>query len=77
MAGGRIIQLWLPGAPLWAISLVPMTLLTATNMVSARSYGEFAYWFSSIKVLAIVVFHFPGALYVLGCGRTPTAGWAI
>lgn len=66
VAGGRIVQLWLPGVPLWAVSLVLMTLLTATNMVSARSYGEFEYWFSSVKVLAIVVFLFLGALFVLG-----------
>ena len=66
VAGGRIIQLWLPGAPLWAVSLVLMVLLTATNMVSARSYGEFEYWFSSIKVAAIVVFLFLGALWLLG-----------
>ncbi|WP_199816313.1 amino acid permease [Streptomyces sp. NRRL S-1448] len=66
VAGGRIIQLWLPDVPLWAISLVLMALLTATNMVSARSYGEFEYWFSSVKILAIVVFLFLGALYVLG-----------
>ncbi len=66
VAGGRLIQLWLPDAPLWAISLILMALLTATNMVSARSYGEFEYWFSSVKILAIVVFLFLGALYVLG-----------
>ncbi|MEV6564590.1 amino acid permease [Streptomyces kronopolitis] len=66
VAGGRIVQLWLPGAPLWAVSLVLMGLLTATNLVSARSYGEFEYWFSSVKILAIVVFLFLGALYVLG-----------
>ncbi|PNE37900.1 amino acid permease [Streptomyces noursei] len=66
VAGGRIVRLWLPGAPLWAVSLVLMALLTATNMVSARSYGEFEYWFSSIKVVAIVVFLFLGALFVLG-----------
>ncbi|WP_438484577.1 amino acid permease [Streptomyces sp. S186] len=66
VAGGRIIRLWLPGVPLWAVSLVLMTLLTATNLVSARSYGEFEYWFSSIKVVAIVVFLSLGALFVLG-----------
>ncbi|GGX30266.1 amino acid permease [Streptomyces noursei] len=66
VAGGRIVRLWLPGAPLWAVSLVLMALLTATNMVSARSYGEFEYWFSSVKVVAIVVFLFLGALFVLG-----------
>ncbi|MGG2460036.1 amino acid permease [Streptomyces sp. RGM 3693] len=76
VAGGRIIRLWLPGAPLWAVSLVLMTLLTATNMVSARSYGEFEYWFSSIKVVAIVVFLFLGALYVLGLWPGSTGGLA-
>ncbi|WP_411122019.1 amino acid permease [Streptomyces sp. x-19] len=77
VAGGRIIRLWLPGAPLWAVSLVLMALLTATNMVSARSYGEFEYWFSSIKVVAIVVFLFLGALYVCGLWPDSTGGLAL
>jgi GABA permease len=66
VAGGRIINLWLPQAPLWAISLVLMVLLTGTNLVSARSYGEFEYWFASIKVFAITAFLVLGALYLLG-----------
>ncbi len=66
VAGGRIMQLWLPGVPLWVLSLGLLLLLTATNLVSARSYGEFEYWFSSIKVIAIVVFLVLGALYLLG-----------
>ncbi|WP_275461826.1 amino acid permease [Streptomyces noursei] len=77
VAGGRIIRLWLPAAPLWAVSLVLMALLTATNMVSARSYGEFEYWFSSIKVVAIVVFLFLGALYVCGLWPDSTGGLAL
>ncbi|GHE38997.1 gamma-aminobutyrate permease [Streptomyces longispororuber] len=75
VAGGRIVRLWLPGAPLWAVSLVLMALLTATNMVSARSFGEFEYWFSSVKVLAIVVFLFLGALYVLGLWPDAAGGF--
>ncbi|WP_344425612.1 amino acid permease [Amycolatopsis minnesotensis] len=66
VAGGRILQLWLPGVPLWILSLGLLVLLTGTNMVSARSYGEFEYWFSSIKVVAIVVFLVLGALYLFG-----------
>ncbi|GAA3185471.1 MULTISPECIES: amino acid permease [Streptomyces] len=77
VAGGRIVRLWLPGVPLWAVSLVLMGLLTATNMVSARSYGEFEYWFSSIKVVAIVVFLFLGALYVLGLWPRAEGGLAL
>ncbi|NLU67691.1 amino acid permease [Streptomyces sp. HNM0574] len=74
VAGGRIIRLWLPGVPLWAVSLVLMVLLTATNMVSARSYGEFEYWFSSVKIAAIVVFLFLGGLYLSGAWPAGDAG---
>jgi GABA permease len=74
VAGGRIIQLWLPDIPLWVISLTLMLLLTATNLVSARAYGEFEYWFSSIKVIAIVVFLGLGALYLFGAWPNAQAG---
>jgi hypothetical protein len=42
------------GAPVWLSSLILMALLTATNLVSVKSYGEFEFWFASIKVAAIV-----------------------
>lgn len=66
VAGGKIVQLWLPDVPLWLLSAVLLTVLTGTNLVSARSYGEFEYWFSSIKVLAIMAFLVFGALYLFG-----------
>ncbi len=66
VAGGRILQLWVPSAPLWILSLGLIVLLTCTNLVSARSYGEFEYWFSSIKVIAIVLFLAAGILYLTG-----------
>ncbi|RSM55987.1 GABA permease [Amycolatopsis sp. WAC 01376] len=66
VAGGRILQLWVPDVPLWVLSLGLLLILTGTNMVSARSYGEFEYWFSSIKVVAIVVFLVVGGLYLFG-----------
>ncbi|MFE5703294.1 amino acid permease [Rhodococcus koreensis] len=74
IAGGRILQLWIPMVPLWMLSLGLMLLLTATNMVSARSYGEFEYWFSSIKVVAIVLFLGMGALWITGLWPDSTPG---
>ena len=61
-----MIQYWLPDAPLWMMSLVLMSLMTATNLFSVSSFGEFEYWFAGIKVAAIVVFLVLGALFVLG-----------
>jgi GABA permease len=66
VAGATLIQFWLPDAPSWMITLVILVSLTLTNMISVRSYGEFEFWFASIKVAAITVFLFLGTLYVLG-----------
>src|SRR3954466_1577410 len=65
-AGAAIIQGWLPGVPIWASSLVLMLLLTATNLVSVRAYGEFEFWFASIKVAAIVAFIVLALTFALG-----------
>ncbi|WP_434111521.1 amino acid permease [Paraburkholderia caffeinilytica] len=66
VAGAKLVQFWLPEMPAWAISLALLVVLTATNLISVGSYGEFEFWFASIKVAAIVVFLFLGGLYVLG-----------
>src|SRR3954462_1755630 len=55
VAGAKILTYWFD-APLWLLSLGLMVLMTATNLVSVGSYGEFEYWFAGIKVLAIMVF---------------------
>jgi len=55
IAGAGIIQRWLPFAT-WQIGAVLMALMTSVNLMSARAYGEFEFWFSSIKVAAILTF---------------------
>src|SRR3954451_24370799 len=65
VAGAKILTFWFD-APLWMLSLVLMVLMTATNLVSVGSYGEFEYWFAGIKVFAIIVFLVLGAAYVFG-----------
>ncbi|MFC7392701.1 amino acid permease [Scopulibacillus cellulosilyticus] len=66
-AGAGILRSWfLPHIPLWILSLILMVLLTLTNLISVRSYGEFEYWFASIKVIAISLFLIVGFLYIFG-----------
>jgi len=60
---------WLPQFEVWQIGLGLMVLLTAVNLASARSYGEFEFWFASIKVAAIVVFIVVAAGWLLGIGN--------
>ena len=66
VAGAKLLQFWLPDVPSWVLSLSLIAVLTLTNLISVRSFGEFEFWFASIKVAAIVVFLFLGSLFVLG-----------
>jgi GABA permease len=65
VAGGELLRFWFPGVPSWVFTLALMVTFTITNLLSVRSYGEFEFWFASIKVAAIVVFLFLGTLFVL------------
>jgi GABA permease len=66
VAGAGLVHFWLPDQPAWLISLALLVVLTLTNLISVRSYGEFEFWFASIKVAAIVVFLMLAGVYVLG-----------
>jgi GABA permease len=76
VAGAGIIRLWVPGVPLWLLAMVLTVLLTLTNLYSVKSYGEFEFWFASIKVVAIIGFIFLGVLYVLGLWPSETPGFS-
>jgi L-asparagine transporter-like permease len=65
IAGAKILQHWLPFSPL-QIGLGLMTVMTCVNLMSARSYAEFEFWFASIKVAAIIVFIVIAASFAFG-----------
>jgi GABA permease len=66
VAGAGLVRFWLPNEPGWLISLGLLLSLTVTNIFSVRVFGEFEFWFSSVKVGAIVVFLALATLFVLG-----------
>ncbi|HEX2789018.1 MAG TPA: amino acid permease [Steroidobacteraceae bacterium] len=66
VAGAGLVRFWLPNEPAWLISLALLLSLTVTNLVSVKSFGEFEFWFASIKVAAIVLFLMMAGVYVLG-----------
>ena len=65
IAGAKIVQYWID-VPLWLSALIFMVLMTATNLFSVASYGEFEFWFAGIKVAAIIAFIALGAAFVFG-----------
>ena len=66
VAGARSSPTGSRTLPLWVLSLVLMVLMTATNLFSVKSFGEFEFWFAGIKVGAIIVFLVIGGLFVFG-----------
>lgn len=76
IAGAVIIQQWLPALAVWQIGVALMAVLTAVNLMSARAYGEFEFWLSSLKVAGIIAFIVIAAGYAFGVGAPagPTFG---
>lgn len=65
IAGAKLLHVWVQiPVPLLGIGLI--AILTGVNLMSARSYGEFEFWFASIKVAAVVLFLILAGAYVLG-----------
>ncbi|MEV7501372.1 amino acid permease [Streptomyces sp. NPDC093018] len=65
-AGAKILEGWVPAVPQWGWALIVMLVLTASNLVSVGSYGEFEFWFAGIKVVAIGAFIVVGLLAIFG-----------
>lgn len=67
VAGAEILQRWID-APMWIMAFVLMAALTATNLWSVKSFGEFEFWFASIKVVAIIAFILVALGFLVGFG---------
>ncbi|MBV8252617.1 MAG: amino acid permease [Chitinophaga sp.] len=51
---GLYVQFWWPEIPLWASSCFFFVAINALNLSSVKVYGEAEFWFSIIKVVAII-----------------------
>ena len=66
IAGAKILHDWVPELPIWVIGWGLLAMMTAVNLMSTGSYGEFEFWFASLKVAAIIAFILVGLVFVLG-----------
>ncbi|MFJ8968542.1 amino acid permease [Streptomyces anulatus] len=65
-AAAQIAHGWVPGIEPWAWVLLFMVVFTAANLTAVKNFGEFEFWFATLKVGAIVVFLVLGLLAVFG-----------
>ncbi|ATP55427.1 aromatic amino acid transporter AroP [Pedobacter ginsengisoli] len=66
---GIYVHFWWPEIPLWSSSLFFFIVINALNLTSVKVYGEVEFWFSIIKVVAIIaMIIFGGYLLFSGSG---------
>lgn len=68
IAGAQLIHQWID-IPLLGTGALLIVIMVTINMMSTRSYGEFEFWFASIKVAAIIGFIVIAGGYATGIGR--------
>lgn len=74
IAVGAYMQYWFPHLPAWIPGLVAFVILGTANLISVKSFGEFEFWFSLIKVVTILVMIVAGfGLIFFGIGNGGTA----
>lgn len=65
-AAGLIMQEWFPHIPVWIWSTIFIILIFFSNAYSVKIFAESEFWFSAIKVFAIVAFILLGILAMVG-----------
>lgn len=65
-AAGTIMHGWVPFLPAYGWVAVFMVFFCASNLTAVKNFGEFEFWFSAVKVTAIVAFLVLGVLGILG-----------
>lgn len=61
---GGYMQFWYPDMPVWIPAFASLAILTILNFVAVRMFGELEFWFSLIKIVAIILFIVAG-LYLI------------
>jgi aromatic amino acid transport protein AroP len=64
---GIYVHFWWPEIPLWTSSLFFFLAINALNLTSVKVYGEVEFWFSIVKVIAIIAMILFG-IYLLVSG---------
>ncbi|WP_320153210.1 amino acid permease [uncultured Tolumonas sp.] len=68
-AVGIYVQYWFPEIPTWVSAAVFFVVINALNLTTVKMYGELEFWFSIIKVAAIIgMILFGGYLLFSGTG---------
>ncbi|MCA4288395.1 amino acid permease [Acinetobacter baumannii] len=66
IAGAEILHSWFPSVSVSIYAFCFIVFLSLANFFSTKSFGEFEFWFSLVKVVAIIGFIIIGILAISG-----------
>ncbi|MEJ1964702.1 MAG: amino acid permease [Gammaproteobacteria bacterium] len=72
IAIGQYLTFWFPALPVWSSALVAGGAIFYVNSRSVASFGTAEYWFSMVKVIAVMAFVLFGLATIFGVGTTAT-----
>jgi aromatic amino acid transport protein AroP len=75
-AVGIYVQYWFPDVPTWVSALGCFLLANGISLINVRAFGESEFWFSVIKVAAIVAMIVYGVFLLASGGAGPQASVA-
>ncbi|BDH03580.1 MULTISPECIES: amino acid permease [Streptomyces] len=61
-AAAIYVNYWFPAVPRWVTALVFLVVLFGANLISVKLFGELEFWFSMVKVTALI------GMIVIGLG---------
>lgn len=64
-AVGVYMTFWFPDSPKWIWALAALVLMTLVNLIAAKVFGEFEFWFALIKIVAIIAMIVIGLAVIL------------
>lgn len=78
VAATIVMQYWFPPTqvPPWIWSVLFLVILFVLNAITVKGFGESEFWFSSIKVLTVIVFLVIGVLMIFGVMGGTSPGFA-
>ena len=73
-AMGIYMDFWYDGVPRWVWVAMALLIVGAVNLTSVRLFGELEFWFTLIKVTAVIAMIVGGAaILIFGFGEQPHA----
>lgn len=62
---GSFVNYWFPNIPQWASAAFFLVLIAVLNLVGVKQFGEFEFWFSLIKIVAVIAMIIGGIAVII------------